>query len=49
LLNFTVHEAPSEPEKEEIRKQERSLVYVALTRARKSAVISWHGKKSLIF
>jgi hypothetical protein len=44
--NYVVHSAPTKIEKAEIKKQERSLLYVALTRARKSVAISWFGDLS---
>ena len=38
--------AETETEKDDVMKKERSLVYVALTRARKAAMITWSGEKS---
>lgn len=43
---YTLHQAPSGIEKLQILRGERSLVYVALTRARKSVAISWYGERS---
>ena len=45
-LEYLVSSAESEVERDELDRQERSLLYVALTRARKNAVITWHGTRS---
>ena len=45
-LESVLASAESEAERDELDKQERSLLYVSLTRARKDAMITWHGERS---
>jgi superfamily I DNA/RNA helicase len=44
--NYMLTVAPTSIEKRELEQGERSLLYVALTRARKSVAISWYGNPS---
>jgi superfamily I DNA/RNA helicase len=45
-LQFVVKKQETEEEKQIILKQERSLFYVAATRAREKLYISYHGEAS---
>jgi superfamily I DNA/RNA helicase len=44
--SYVLNIAPTSIEKRELEQGERSLLYVAISRARKSVAISWHGEPS---
>jgi len=42
-----VQQESSEAGRREVLRQERALLYVAMTRAREELALSWHGRESV--